>query len=694
MAQQGSNLVVRFLRRIVAAHGGGDATDGQLLNRFAAEHDESAFAALVQRHGPMVLGVCRRLLPELQDAEDAFQATFLVLVRKASSIARSELLGNWLYGVAHRTALEARRRAARRRARERQVPDMAAVASSTEAVWSDLRPVLDEEVGRLPAKFRLPVVLCYFEGRTNEEAARLLGCPKGTVLSRLASARERLRDRLTRRGLALPAGLFAAALSENGAAAMPPGLLDATVRAAVLAAVGDKAAVSGPVAVLAAEVVRAMGMTKLKYLTATLLAVGLVGAGAGVGALAHRGGMSEPADVRPEGGAEAPARDRIARAGDKELVPAAGAEDEQERAIAEIRRLGGQVYIEGSPEDRAVRVVLQYAKLRDGDLACLKGVRQLRYLSLYGSQVTDAGLAHLQRLTTLQDLDLAVTKVTDGGLAKLKGLKQLQSLNLLATNISDAGLAHLRAFPRLQTLGLRGTKVTDAGLATLQPLFRLQTLDLAETRVTDAGLARLRGWTQLRSLGLEGTQITDDGLAALEGLTDLQTLVLIKTAVTDRGLRHLRKLPWLKSLYLDHTRVNGSGFTHLKDMTGLRLLGLNFAPVTDEGLKNLRGLTGLGSLYLWDAKITDAGLTHLEGLTNLHYLNVMGTKVTDAGLVSLQKLPHLQTLLLGKTPVTDAGLAHLERLTSLTALNLTGTAVTDAGVKRLQQALPKVKVTR
>jgi RNA polymerase sigma factor (sigma-70 family) len=694
MAQQGSNLVVRFLRRIVASQGGGDATDGQLLNRFAAEHDESAFAALVRRHGPMVLGVCRRLLHEPRDAEDAFQATFLVLVRKAGSIARAELLANWLYGVAYRTALEARTRAARRRARERQVQDMAEVAPSTETVWSDLRPVLDEEVGRLPDKFRIPVVLCYFEGKTNEEAARLLGCPKGTVLSRLAAARERLRARLTRRGLALPAGLFAAALSENGVSAMPPGLVDATVRAAVLLAAGEGAAVSGSITVLATEVVRAMWMTRLKVLTATLLAVGLVSAGAGVGAFAYRGGASDPAELKQGNGAKTPATGGTARDGDRERPPAAGVEDEQERAIAEIRRLGGQVSFEGPPGDRAVRVVLQYAKLTDEDLACLKGVRQLRYLSLYGSPVTDAGLAHLRGLATLRELDLALTRVTDAGLAHLKGLSQLQSLRLQATKVTDAGLVHLGAFPRLQSLVLSGTKVTDEGLAKLQRLSQLQVLGLADTRVTDAGLARLRGWTQLRSLGLDGTRISDEGLAALEGLTGLETLVLIKTPVTDRGLTHLRKMTRLKNLYLDHTRVNGSGFIHLKAMTRLRLLGLNFAPVTDEGLKNLRGLTGLESLYLWDAKITDTGLTYMEGLTGLHYLNIMGTKVTDAGLAGLQKLPRLQTLLLGKTPVTDAGLAHLERLTNLNSLNLTDTAITDAGVKRLQQALPKVKVVR
>src|SRR5262249_31616689 len=146
------------------------------------------------------------------DAEDAFQATFLILVRKAGSLGRPELLGNWLYGVAYRTAARARAEATRRRFRE--VPlidrDLPAKESTPDGVWRDLRPVLDEEINRLPDKYRAPFVLCYLEGKTNEEAARQLGCPLGTVLSRLARARERLRLRLTSRGLTLSVGLLGA----------------------------------------------------------------------------------------------------------------------------------------------------------------------------------------------------------------------------------------------------------------------------------------------------------------------------------------------------------------------------------------------------------------------------------------------------------------------------------------------------
>jgi RNA polymerase sigma factor (sigma-70 family) len=255
-----------------------EASDSELLHRFIHDHDEGAFTALVHRHGPTVLGVCRRVLSDPNDADDAFQATFLVLVRKASSMTNPGLLANWLYGVAYRTALEARTQAARRRARERQVPPMPPQEPTPEVIWSDLRPVLDEEVSRLPEKYRAPFVLCYLEGRTNEEAAELLGCPRGTVLSRLAWARERLRYRLSRRGLTLSAGLFASLLSLNEvSAAVSPALTAGTARAAMSVALGESAAVSVPVVSLMEGVLKAMWMTKLKAWAAVLVAFAVLG---------------------------------------------------------------------------------------------------------------------------------------------------------------------------------------------------------------------------------------------------------------------------------------------------------------------------------------------------------------------------------------------------------------------------------
>src|SRR5438093_2604153 len=219
-----------------------ESRDAQLLKRFAAERDERAFAALVQRHGPMVLGVCRRVLQDAHAAEDAFQATFLVLVRRARSIARPELLGNWLYGVAYRTAVRAKQNAARRSAHERQAAPMLAAEPTEEVAWQELKVVLDEELSRLPEKYRSPLVLCYLEGRTNEEAARQLGCPAGSMSGRLAKGRELLRKRLTRRGLLLSAGLLATLLSPpRVSAAVSLALAGSTVQSAVLFA-ANKAA--------------------------------------------------------------------------------------------------------------------------------------------------------------------------------------------------------------------------------------------------------------------------------------------------------------------------------------------------------------------------------------------------------------------------------------------------------------------
>lgn len=212
----------------------GVPTDRQLLERFAATEDAAAFAALIQRHGPMVLGVCRRVLNHEQEAEDAFQATFLVLVRRAGTLQRPELLGNWLYGVAFRTAHKARARLARRRHHERRALPMPPADPPDPLQWQELRGVLDEALRELPAKYRTPLVLCYLEGMTNEEAARRLGWPTGSMSYRLARGRQLLRDRLRQRRQMLP-GMFLVALLKRHAAPedVPADLAESTLRAAL-----------------------------------------------------------------------------------------------------------------------------------------------------------------------------------------------------------------------------------------------------------------------------------------------------------------------------------------------------------------------------------------------------------------------------------------------------------------------------
>jgi RNA polymerase sigma factor (sigma-70 family) len=298
------DLLRRHIRQVAAAHLAAELPDPLLLERFAARGEEAAFAALVRRHGPLVWGVCWRLLRQQQDAEDAFQVTFLLLARKAGSLKRPEALGPWLHGVATRTALKARTGAARRRACERQAAAPAAPAAgpADDGVWRDLRPVLDQAVGGLPEKYRVPFILCYLEGRTVTEVAERLGCPRGTVATRLAWARQQLRTRLARRGLALSAAALPLAVSSHRVSGcVPRGLAVSTARAATAAA-GD-GMVPGAGLGMAAALARggkAMLPTKVKVAAAVLLAIGVVAGGV---ALYGRG---TPVGVEAESGGGAP----------------------------------------------------------------------------------------------------------------------------------------------------------------------------------------------------------------------------------------------------------------------------------------------------------------------------------------------------------------------------------------------------
>jgi serpin B len=307
------SFVLRRLRRAPRPDGAGEATDGALLARFADDRDEAAFEMLFRRHGPMVWGVCRRPLGGAPDADDAFQATFLVLVRRARSIAKRDSVASWLHGVARRVALAARAGAARQRAHERRRAATPPEGPSAVGTGADLRQALDEELDRLPEKYRAPVVLCYLEGKTNDEAAAQLGWTRGTVAGRLSRARDLLRGRLTRRGVTLTgAGLAAALAADATGAPLPAGLLTTTPHGAL----GDAAAgAASPRAVTLAEgALRAMTLSKLKLAAFVLSAVALVAVGAGW--LWPRA-QAQPAQPGPQpvSGRPAPAEDApVARA--------------------------------------------------------------------------------------------------------------------------------------------------------------------------------------------------------------------------------------------------------------------------------------------------------------------------------------------------------------------------------------------
>jgi RNA polymerase sigma factor (sigma-70 family) len=256
-------------------------TDRQLLERFVADADEDAFAKLVYRHGPMVLGVCRQILRRENDAEDAFQATFLVLSRKADTIRGAEALPNWLYGVARRLATRSKVAIARRHAREVPLVELPTPQRAPATDFEELAPVLHEEIGRLPDKYRIPFVLCYLDGKTNEEAARQLGCPSGTVFSRLARAREQLRGRLRRRGVVITSSVFIttlSTLSQEASATAPPQLATTTVRRAIRFASGKPsgaAKIPNEIRELAEWGVRSFPSRRLQVAVAVAVLLGL-----------------------------------------------------------------------------------------------------------------------------------------------------------------------------------------------------------------------------------------------------------------------------------------------------------------------------------------------------------------------------------------------------------------------------------
>ena len=281
----GSADGLKYLETLFESGTVGSLPDESLLRRFATRREEGAFAALVERHGPMVLGVCQHVLGDPHDAQDAFQAVFLILAKRAGSIRRGGSVGSWLHGVALRVAAKTKVAAARRRVHERRGGEMAARRFVGEGL-SDAGgwPEVHEELGRLPEKYRSPLVLCYLEGLTQEMAAHQLDWPLGTLQSRLARGREQLKARLTRRGVVVPAVLLAAGSGPSPVPAVSAALADATVRAAVRLAAGEAIAaglVPASALALAEAGGKAMGMTRLIRIAITVSAVGVAASAAG-----------------------------------------------------------------------------------------------------------------------------------------------------------------------------------------------------------------------------------------------------------------------------------------------------------------------------------------------------------------------------------------------------------------------------
>ena len=310
----------------------GQLPDAELLERFVEREDtaraDGAFAALVERHGPMVLGVCRRVLGDEHSAADAFQAVFLILARKARSVRVEDSLGRWLHGVSIRVARRARARlfGDRNRVKSLEGFDRADQVDPSDACGrAELRAVIDDEIARLPSRYRLAVILCYLEGLTREQAARRLRCPVGTVESRLHRARERLRSRLLRRGVAPTAGVSAWLAAETARAGLPWGLAAETTAGAVRLVAGGALATVVPASIsaLVRETIRSMTMIQASRIGLMSLAIGLPAAGA----IALAGGDDGKAKATPAAPSAAP----------KALAKDAGPEPSIAERFAKIR---------------------------------------------------------------------------------------------------------------------------------------------------------------------------------------------------------------------------------------------------------------------------------------------------------------------------------------------------------------------
>ena len=348
--------VLDYIHRTLAPSDGG-LTDGQLLSRFIASRDERSFALLVRRHGPMVWRLCRRVLGHVQDAEDTFQATFLVLARRAASVVKRESVGSFLYGVAYRTALDAKAINARRRSREKQVADVPhpEVMPAGERDW---RHWLDLELSRLPEKYRTTVILCDLEGRSRKEAARQLKVPEGTLSSRLAMARKMLALRLTRRGVALSGGVLSATLSEVSATTIPARLVAATVKVAVLVAAGEFSAVSSSVGILMKGAFQTMLLAKLKLVVGAVMVVMALGAS---GLVFRAAGQSAPGPKRPLSELEALRRENeLLKLNLEVVLEKVRAQEAELRALrADARKAEGA---ENAQRESAAKALLQLAQ--------------------------------------------------------------------------------------------------------------------------------------------------------------------------------------------------------------------------------------------------------------------------------------------------------------------------------------------
>jgi RNA polymerase sigma factor (sigma-70 family) len=440
-----------FIRRLCRARSvaeDGQLTDAQLLQRFAQKRDEAAFEVLVWRHGALVLNVARRLLRDATDTEDVFQATFLTLARKASAIRRGTAVGSWLYKVAYRLALKVRRSAARQR--QRQSANVEAAAPPQPAEDDELTVVLTEEVSRLPERYRAAVVLCYLQGATTEQAARVLGCPRGTVLSRLSSARQRLRRRLVRRGIAPVIAASAVTFAEV-ASATPSAELVASVVGAALSFAAGRAAipmVSPQAAALAQGALQAMLWNKIKITVAMLCVMALTGSGVGW-LTRQRAGV----EAAPPNAAEPQVK--------KELPLPSDAANREEMLKKEVKKIQARMdFLAEQEAKQEERWFLEIIEARRRLTSLQEELRLREQEWSFAHEAREARLKSMvKEVSSLEDKRRDIAIKGDSDLGK-RIASQLQQLNNTMYDLQDLIIKHAREHS--QTLEPIRVKVLQA----------------------------------------------------------------------------------------------------------------------------------------------------------------------------------------------------------------------------------------
>jgi RNA polymerase sigma factor (sigma-70 family) len=696
--------VIQHVRRILLREGG-EATDGQLLERFIQGREEAALEALVKRHGPMVWGVCRRILRNHHDAEDAFQATFLVLVRRAACVVPREMLANWLHGVAYQTALKGRAMAAKRQAREKQLPRLPERPTAPPPVTADWEDWLDRELIGLPEKYRSVLVQCELECKTVKETAHSLGIPEGTVSGRLARAKVMLAKRLVRRGVVLPgAGLATAVASSAATAGMPAALEYSTIKAAMLFGAGQSAATAlngscGNAVLLAEGVLKMMMASKLKSLAVALLTLLLVPAfvvGLWSAQSAAERGPNQPAANNVEvneiqvnanqpdqaGGGKQPKKKKPAEDALNDLPGFANSNykvDPYIHAAAFLQAMG---------KDKARARLTEVARDEKRRESVIVLCRMLFARKPGGEfRRPELGKATFLGNTNSADWPLEPIELVDG------------VPFLIVDGYKPSNRVDRPPWQYNEPFDYRGAEQAEAYLKYCfdrchwsDVVFKAQDEQAKENALkkllaSPKWKATSRDYLILAHLGLK-MQLSPWKSEAI--VTDW------KAAGAEVGWLHLYSDGSLPQFVPETEGKPGDlpafRFNNWTDglLTKLpvpaQAFGLslsNIQAVTDAGLKELAGLKSLQSLILDNNPVTDAGLDELAGLKNLRTLDLRETRVTDAGLQKLAALPSLQALSLGATRTTDGGLKHLARLKTLQVLDLSGTKVTDAGLKEL-----------